>query len=41
MKTLISTALSATLAGGMTLAGTAEDNIKTVQDFSRLTARTT
>lgn len=33
MKTLISTALSATLAGGMTLAGTAEDNIKTVQDF--------
>jgi ketosteroid isomerase-like protein len=33
MKTLIASALAATLAGGMTMAGSPEDNIKVVQDF--------
>lgn len=33
MKTLIASALAATVAGGMTMAASPEDNIKVVQDF--------
>ncbi|MBO9399976.1 nuclear transport factor 2 family protein [Shimia sp. R9_3] len=33
MKTLITTAIAATLAGSMSMAGTPEENIKVVQDF--------